>query len=309
MSEIYDVAVVGGGTAGLTAGLFAARYGLRVVVLERLMPGGQVVNAERIENFPGLVQPVAGFDVGPLLLEQAEQAGAEFRIEEVTGLTLEDPLRVLETTEGRVQARAVVLAGGSSLRKLGLPREEEMHGAGVSYCATCDGSFFTDQVVGVVGGGDSAMDEALTLTEFASQVLVFHRRGAFTRAQQVLQDRVLGHPKIAVRWNAEVTGLLGDGQLEGVAVRDTATGEKSRVGLAGLFIFVGLEPNTSFLKGVVPLDAAGHVSVDLRMQTPVRGVFAAGDIRQHSAALLAASAGDGATAAASAWRYVRGRAW
>lgn len=305
---IYDIAIIGGGAAGLTAALFAARHGMKTVVLERMMPGGQIVNAENVENFPGQPQGLAGFDLGPMLQEQALDAGAEFSIVDVEALRLEDPHLVMETDEGTVTAKAVIVAGGSSLRKLDLPKEEELHGNGVSYCASCDGPFFTGQDVAVVGGGDSALDEALTLTEFATHVTVLCR-GESLEAQQVLRDRVLAHPKIEVRLNTEVTEIIGEEGVEGVALRDTVTGETTRLDLSGLFIFVGLDPNSGYLQDFLTLDGGGHVEVDLSMRTPVPGVFAAGDIRLQSVAQLAASAGDGATAAISAFRYVTGRQW
>ena len=183
-----------------------------------------------------------------------------------------------------------------------------MHGAGVSYCATCDGAFFRNQVVGVVGGGDSALDEAMVLTEFASKVIVFHRNGGFS-GQKVLQDRVLGSPKVEVRFDTVVDAVLGESGVDGVGVTDVTSGETSRVDLQALFIYVGLEPNTEYLGGLLPLDNAGHVPTDVWMRTPLPGLFAAGDIRQHSAAQLVSSAGDGATAAIAAQRYLDGQPW
>ena len=199
----------------------------------------------------------------------------------------------------------MIIAGGSTLRKLGVPGEEELYGAGVSYCATCDGGFFMNQVVGVVGGGDSALDEALVLTEYASKVILLHRGAEFS-GEQILQERVLAHPKIEVRRNATVSEILGDGQVEGVGIVDELTGETSRIDLLGIFIYIGLDPNTEYLRDALPLDNAGHIPTDIRMGTPMRGVFAAGDIRQHSAAQLVSAAGDGATAAIAARQYVEG---
>ncbi|MBI4232889.1 MAG: FAD-dependent oxidoreductase [Chloroflexi bacterium] len=308
MPEQYDVVVVGGGLAGLTAGLFACRYGLKTALVEANIPGGQIINAEKIENFPGFPQGIAGAELGPQVQEQAMQYGLDLKLAEAARLVLRDPYRVVETSEGPIQCKAVVVAAGSSLRKLGIPGEEEFYGKGVSHCATCDGPFFANEVVGVVGGGDSALDEALSLTQFASRVLLFHRRDTL-RAQKVLQGRVLAHPKVEVRWNTRVTAIHGDSQVRSVAVQDTRSGETSQAPLSGMFIYVGLEPNTRWLQGAVPLDNSGHIPVDLWMQTPVAGVFAAGDIRQHSAAQLVTVAGDGATAAIAAYRYVSGRTW
>ena len=304
----YDVAVVGGGTAGMTAGLYASRAGLKTVLLERMMPGGQIVNAEKIENLPGFPDGVSGAELGGLLQEQASRYGLEQELSEVTGLEPDGPDWAVHTYDGDIKAKAVIVAGGSTLRKLGVPGEEKLTGAGVSYCATCDGAFFTDEVVGVIGGGDSALDEALVLTEFASSVMIFHRREAF-RGQKVLQDRVLSHSKVEVRWNTVIDSVLGEEQVEGVGITDVLTGEPSRVDLSGVFIYVGLEPSTSFLEGVLPLDNAGHIPTDIWMRTPRPGLLAAGDIRQNSAAQLASAAGDGATAAIAAQRYVEGRHW
>ena len=308
MSGEYDIAIIGAGTAGLTAGSFAARYGMRTVVLESLMSCGQVMNAERIENFPGLKDTISGFEYAQLLQEQAEAAGATYELAEATGLRLEEPFRVVSTYNGEYQAKAVIVAAGSALRRLGVPGEEELHGRGVSYCATCDSAFFANQVVAVAGGGDSALDEAETLTKFASEVILFHRRDSL-RAQQVLQDRVLSHDKVRVLWNTVVEEVLGNGEVSGVRTRDAVTGESSQVDLSGLFIYVGLEPNTLFLQGLLPLDNAGHIPTDPWMATGVPGVYAAGDIRQHSAAQLITAAGDGATAAIAAFRYIQGRSW
>ena len=304
----YDVVIVGGGAAGLTAGLYACRAGLKTVLLEQMMSGGQVVNAEKIENFPGFPQGISGAEFGPLLQEQAMKYGLEIRLSEVSGLRQQEQFWAIESYEGEVLSKVVVIAGGSTLRRLGVPGEEELVGAGVSYCATCDGAFFIDQEVAVVGGGDSALDEALVLSEFASKVIVFHRRDSF-QGQKVLQDRVLSDPKIEVRWNTTVDGILGEGQVEGASITDVTSGETSRVDLSGVFIYVGLDPNTRYLQDLLPLDNAGHIPTDVWMRTPLEGIFAAGDIRQNSAAQLVSAAGDGATAAIAAQRYIEGRGW
>ena len=304
----HDLVIIGGGAAGLTAGMYACRYGLDTILLERLMTGGQIINAERIENFPGFPDGVAGAEIGPLMQDQAMQQGLDIRLAEVTGLRRRGPGWLVETVDGELASRAVIVAGGSTLRTLGVPGEAELHGAGVSYCATCDGAFFMDQTVGVVGGGDSALDEALTLTEFASKVVIL-MRGGEPSGQQVLQDRVADNAAVEVRGNTTVTAVLGDDQVEGVSVEDAVTGETSRVDLSGLFIYVGLEPNSQYLQGILPLDNAGHVPTDLWMRTELPGLLAAGDIRQHSSAQLVSAAGDGATAAIAAHRYVRSQEW
>ena len=306
--DIYDVVIIGGGVAGLTAGMYACRAGLKTVLLERMMTGGQIINADKIENFPGFPEGISGAEIGPLLQEQATRHGLDIQLVEVESLKQADPHWVVDSYSGEYEARAVIIAGGSTLRKLGVPGEEEMHGAGVSYCATCDGAFFMGQVVGVAGGGDSALDEALVLTQFASRVIIFCRDAEFS-GEKVLQDRVFSNPKIEVRWETTVDAILGEGGVDGVSITDTTSGETSRVDLAGIFIYVGLEPNSQYLDKVLPLDGGGHIPTDLWMETPVPGLFAAGDIRQKSAAQLASSAGDGATAAIAARRYIEGREW
>lgn len=302
----YDLLVIGGGVAGLTAGMYGARYGLRTAVIERMMSGNQIINVERIEDFPGFPQGVSGAELGPLMQEQAMNAGARFLIEEVTGLSLKGQHKVVTTYDGAHKAKALIIAAGSTLRTLGLPREEELYGRGLSHCASCDGPFFQDQVVGVVGGGDSAADEALTLTDCASKVLVFHRRNEL-RAKRVLRDRLLANPKVQIMWSTVVEEVLGEDEVEGVRVKSLTTGEVDQVPLAGLFVYVGLEPNSHFAAKVLKLDNGGHVPVNLRMETEVPGIYAAGDIRQHSAAQLVSAAGDGATAAISAYRYITGK--
>ncbi len=308
MAREYDLVIVGGGAAGLTAGMYASRYGLKTVIVEHMMAANQVINVQKIEDFPGFPQGLSGAELGPLMMEQAMDAGAELVMDEAMGLRLDGNYRVIEATEDSYRAKALVVAAGSRLRKLGIAGEEEFLGRGVSHCATCDGPLFKGEVVGVLGGGDSAADEALTLTEYAQQVVLFHRSNRF-RSQKVLQERLLSHPKMDISLNTVVESILGDETVTGVQVRNVVTNLVNRVNLSGLFIYVGLEPNTEFLRGVLKTDKAGHIPVNLWMETDVPGVYAAGDIRQHSAAQLASAAGDGATAAIAAFRYISGRQW
>ena len=308
MATEYDVAIVGGGVAGLTAGMYAARYGLKTAIIEQMMPGNQIINAQKIENFPGFPQGVSGAELVPLIQEQAANAGAQFLMAEATGTVLDDPYRVLTTTEDIYRVKTLIVAAGSSLRKLGIPGEEELYGRGVSHCATCDGPLFRGEIVGVVGGGDSAADEALTLTEYVDRVVLFHRRDQF-QAQKVLQDRLLRHPKIEVAFNTVVESILGEESVTGLQVRNVVTNLVNRVDLSGLFAYVGLEPNTEFVRGILKTDNAGHIPVNLWMESGLPGIYSAGDIRQHSASQLASAAGDGATAAIGAFRYITGRQW
>ena len=303
-----DLIIVGGGVAGLTSGLYSCRAGLKTILLERLGPGGQTIKAERIENFPGFPEGISGVELGLLVQDQAMRYGLEVRLAEVNRFRREGLSWIVETHDYELRADAVIMAGGSALRKLGVSGEERLHGAGVSYCATCDGAFFRDQVVGVVGGGDSALDEAIVLTKFASQVIVFHR-GDHLDAQRILQDRAFSSPKVVVRWNTVVNRILGEGQVEAVSTLDSASGQASRIELSGVFIYVGLDPNTQCLRDFLPMDNAGHIPTDIRMRTAIPGLLAAGDVRQASASQFISAAGDGATAAIEAQRYLESREW
>lgn len=304
----YDVLVIGAGLAGMTAAMYASRYGMRTGLMERMMGGAQIINIENIENFPGFPQGVSGAELGPAVQEQAMDAGAEFIMGEVESISRDGDFKLVETDSGGYRAKAVIVAAGSSLRQLGIPGEEEMFGRGVSHCATCDGPLYMDQVVGVVGGGDSAVDEALTLTEYAERVLLFHRRDQL-RAHQAIQDRLLNNRKIEVVWNTVVEEVLGEDTVTAVRTRDVATNAENVVGLTGLFVYVGLEPNSSLVSNLVEVDNAGHIPVNISMETPVAGLYAVGDIRQNSVSQLASAVGDGATAAISAFNFIRTKGW
>jgi thioredoxin reductase (NADPH) len=300
----YDVIIVGSGLAGLTAGLFAARHGLSTLVLESNIPGGHLINIEKIEDFPGFPDGIAGYDLCPTVQRQAADHGAEFQRAEVQSLEAQDRLWSVVTDEDRHHAKAVIVATGSHIKTLGVPGEERLMGHGVSHCASCDGPLYNGQTVGVVGGGDSALQEALTLANYAERILLFHDGERFS-AEQTYQQRILGNTKIMPRYRTTVEEILGDEAVAGVRLRDLASGESSKFDLAGLFIYVGLEPNTALLKDLVRLSDTGHVPTDNWMKTPRDGLYAAGDIRQDSASQAITSAGDGATAAIATYRYIR----
>jgi thioredoxin reductase (NADPH) len=305
----YDLVVVGGGLAGLTTGLFGARHGRATLVLEALVPGGHLVNVHRIEDYPGFPEGVAGYELGPLVQEQAARYGAAFQLATVGRVeaAADGGWRVV-TGEGAYGARAVIVASGSRPRALGVPGEARLAGRGVSHCASCDGPLHGGRTVAVVGGGDSALLEALVLTEYAARVVVLHRGTAFS-AQQTYQQRVLAHPAVEVRYGATVAEILGDDVVSGIRLRDGATGTESRLDLAGVFVYVGLEPNTSCLDGLGVLDGQGRVLTDAWMRTARPGLLAAGDVRADSAAQAVSAAGDGATAAIAAHRYLLDGAW
>ena len=299
----YDVIIIGSGLAGLTAGLFAARHGLSTLVLESNIPGGHLISIEKIEDFPGFPDGIAGYDLCPTVQRQAADHGAQFQRAEVLSLEAQDRMWSVGTDEERHRAKAVIVATGSSLKELGVPGEAKLMGRGVSHCASCDGPLYNGQTVGVVGGGDSALQEALTLTNYAERVLLFHNGENFS-AQQTYQHRVLRNTKITPRYRTVIEKVLGDEMVTGVRVRDLLSGESSKVDLAGLFIFIGLQPNTAFLKNLLRLSDTGHVPTDAWMKTERPGLYSVGDIRQDSAAQAITSSGDGATAAIAACRYI-----
>jgi thioredoxin reductase (NADPH) len=299
----FELIVIGAGVAGLTAAMFAGRYGLKVVVVEQLGAGGQIINAERIDNLPGFPDGIAGHELGPLLHQQAEAAGAEFVLDAVERLEASGLDRIVHGAGETLRAPAIIIAAGSTLRPLGVPGEEKFLGKGVSHCASCDGALFAGLDVCVIGGGDSALDEALVLTEHASGVKLLHR-GPHLEAQQVMRDRIAATGKIGVTLDTIVEEIVGEDAVTGVRLRDAKTGRTRHEACRGVFVYVGLEPNTAFVRGVLALDPAGHIETDINMRTSLAGVFAAGDIRAHSVAQLAAAAGDGATAAISAFRYL-----
>jgi thioredoxin reductase (NADPH) len=304
VADEYDVVIVGGGLAGLTAGMYAARIGLRTMVVEHMAPGGQVLNVEKIENFPGFPQGIAGFDLGPMVQEQAQAAGAEFLMDTATGLEVVGDRRVLHCDGADLAGRTVIVAAGSALRSLGVPGEAEFLGKGVSHCASCDAPFFVGKEVCVVGGGDSALDEAAVLAAHVSRVFVLHRGQAFSRAQHVAIERIAAVSNVETLFGTELVEIRGTDTVSSVRLRSGGVIRDQT--LAGVFIFVGLEPNTAFVRGVVELDPTGHVVVDPHLQASVPGVYAAGDIRQGSSGQLVAAAGDGASAAIAAARYLRG---
>ncbi|MBI4526950.1 MAG: FAD-dependent oxidoreductase [Deltaproteobacteria bacterium] len=304
----YDLVIVGGGLGGLTAGLFAPRYGLSTLVLESGASGGHLLNIEKIEDFPGFSEGVAGYELCPTVQQQAANQGAEFRRAEVQAVERRDQSWLVMTDEENFQAKAVIVATGSTLKELGVPGESRLRGKGVSNCASCDGSFFDGEVVGVVGGGDSALQEALTLANYASQVIVFQRAANFS-AQHAFQQRVLNHSKMNVRYRTVVEEILGGETVSGVRTRDLTTGEEANVALSGVFVYVGLEPNTGLVKSLVRLAETGHIPTDNWMRTEAPGLFAVGDIRQDSPAQAITSAGEGAAAAIAAHRYIEEGIW
>ena len=298
----YDVVIVGAGPAGLAAGLYAARARRRTLLLERKVTGGQIALTATIENYPG-IEEVDGFELGQIMQRQAEKYGMEVGFAEVTSLEKRDNLQIVHTTEGDYSAKALIIASGADYNRLEIPREIELTGKGVSYCATCDAAFFKDKVVAVVGGGDAAMDEGLFVTRYASKVYVIHRRDEL-RASRILQERAFANPKMEFVWNTVVESIEGEDEVERVRLKNVVTNEESTLDLSAVFVFIGHHPNTEYLKGYVKMDPGGHIYVNDWMETNVPGVFAPGDVRVNAARQVVSSAGDGATAAIRADHYI-----
>jgi len=286
--------------------MVAAQHGLSVILVDQMGAAGQVLNVDRIENMPGFPDGIAGYELGPIVQGQAEAAGCEFAFDTAVGLDSDGNAHILRCAEEDLRGAAVIIAAGSKLRGLGVPGEERFEGKGISHCASCDGAFFAGQTVAVVGGGDSAIEEAAVLTNYVEKVLVLCRDSEL-HAQRYLVAQAETKPNIEVVYNTEVEEILGEDGVTAVRVRDSATGSTREEPVSGVFVYVGLEPNTAFLREVVDLDPAGHIITDIHMATSLPGVFAAGDIRQGSVSLVASVIGDGATAAVNAYRYLRGR--
>lgn len=304
MPDVYDVIIIGGGPAGLVAGLYSARARHSTLLLERGILGGQIVNAAQVENYPGFAEGISGMELGERLHLHAAKYGLETLTAEAMGIEQKGQLKGVNTDQGLLMARTVIVAGGSEHRKLGAVGEKELLGRGVSYCATCDGPLFKDQMVAVVGGGDTALSDALFLSQFAQRVTLVHRRDEL-RASRILQERAQAQPRINFVWDSVVDEVQGDSMVQGLRLRQVKTGESSTLEVGGVFVAVGLVPNTSYLEGVLRLDASGQIEAGDRLETDIPGVFAAGDIRHNSARQAIVAAGDGATAALSATRFLQ----
>jgi len=302
-TDTYDVIIIGGGPAGLTAGLYASRARLHTLLIENALFGGQMTTTEMIENYPGFPQGVTGDELSRLMDEQAKRFGMETINGEVVEVKLDRDQRIVRTDESTYVGRAIIICTGNEYRKLGVPGEKEYAGKGVSYCATCDGAFFRDSEIFVVGGGDSALTEALFLTKFVKELTIVHRRDAL-RATKIYQERAMANPKIKFLWNSVVQEIKGDHIVRAVLVKNVKTGELKEFSTEGIFLFVGLTPRTEFLKGVVQMDEAGYVITNDNCETSVKGIFAAGDCRKKLLRQIATGVGDGATAAFAAEKYL-----
>lgn len=302
---IHDVVIVGSGPAGWTAAIYTARAGLKpVVIAGAVSAGGALMQTTEVENFPGWPEGILGPELMEKFQEQAERFGADLRYEDALSMKLDGEVKEIVTDEDTYRAKTVILALGSEYKKLGLPGEEELSGKGVSYCATCDGFFFRNQEIAVVGGGDSAVTEAQFLSRFGATVHVIHRRDQL-RASQIMADRLLGNDKVKMHWNSVVESINGSSKLESLMLRDTLTGETRELPVTGLFVAIGHEPRTAFIKDQVTLDERGYISVaEPSTATSVPGVFACGDVVDSHYQQAITAAGQGCKAALDAEAYL-----
>lgn len=300
----FDIAVIGAGPAGLTAGLYAGRGGLRAAVVEKLAPGGLVANTERIDNYPGFPEGISGFDLAARMQNQAARFGAEMVSDEAKSLVSENKSFTIALASGKsIRAKAVIVATGAFPKTLGVPGERELLGKGVSYCAVCDGAFFRNQEVAVVGGGDSAVQEAVYLAGLCSKVNVVHRRSSL-RAADSLQRLAFRNEKISFAWNRTVAAIEGRESVTGLRVMDKESGAYQVIPASGVFIYVGYSPNSAVVKGLVRLDDSGYIITDDSMASSVPGIFAAGDVRRKLVRQISGAVGDAATAAVAAQQYI-----
>jgi len=299
----YDIVIIGGGPAGLTSGLYSTRSGLKSILVERGAFGGQILNTRLIENYPGFPDGISGAELGEFMYRQAIKYNLETQVADTLQLDKQKNYKVY-TSEGDIQAKAVIIAAGSKYRKLNITGEKRLSGYGVSYCATCDGFFFRDRTVAVVGGGDTAITDALELAQHAKRIYIIHRRGQL-RAGRVLQQQAFKNSKLEFIWDTIAKEVIGESKVEELALLNVKTGQKSKLKIDGVFVAVGLIPNSQAFLNILELDKDGYIITDEHMATSAPGVFAAGDIRRHSPRQIAAAVGDGVAAAMSAFRYIQ----
>ena len=299
----HDVIIIGAGPAGYTAGIYCSRARHDTIIISGLLPGGQLMNTTDVENYPGFDEGIMGPDLMQIMRKQTENMGTKIIDDVVTNVDFsQNPFKV-STASTNFEAKTVIVCTGATPRKIGIDGEQTFAGKGVSYCATCDGAFFRDQELAVVGGGDSCMEEATFLTKFASKVHIIHRRDEF-RASKIMQERALNNEKIAVHWNSTVLDIKGDQKVQQVILKDTKTGEETSVDMAGVFVAIGHEPNTELFKDQLELDQNGYIVLNKNTQTSVDGVFSAGDVHDHRYRQAVTAAGYGCMAAIDVDKYL-----
>lgn len=301
--EVYDLVIIGGGPGGLAAGLYASRAKTDTLLLEKAAYGGQMLTTFNIENYPGFPEGIGGFELADLMKKQTDLYGLQIQTTEVKAVAKDGDIFNLDTSEGTLRSRTVIVSTGADPDKLGVPGEEKLAGRGVSYCATCDGALYRERIVAVAGGGDSAIEEALFLTRFADRVHVIHRRDEL-RATPLSQERAFANEKIIFEYNTIVKEILGEDEVTELLLEDVNTGKTRKLAAAGVFIYVGITPQSSFLENMVEMNEGGYIKTDLTMSSSVPGLFAIGDVRAESVRQVATAVGDGVTAAIYAYKYL-----
>jgi len=304
MEKIYDLIIIGAGPAGLTAAIYAQRARLNTVVLEKLTPGGQILLSEKIENYPGFPEVISAQKLMKQVQKQAENLGTKLKYEEARSIALEDEKKIIHTSGGKkYKTLAVIIATGAETRRLGIEREKEFIGRGISYCATCDAPFFRNQQVAVVGGGNMALQEALYLSKFAEKIYLVHRRGML-RGEKILQERITKNPKIEIIWRSVVDQIYGGEKIKGVKLKNLKTKKTHNLPCSGLFIFVGLKPNTEFVQNILELDEKGFIKTGENLESSRGGIFACGDVRKNLLKQVIVACGEGALATHMAEKYI-----
>jgi thioredoxin reductase (NADPH) len=306
MEAVYDVIIIGGGPAGLAAGLYTSRAGFSTLILEKNMVGGELIDRELIENYPGYPDGILGPELGSNMARQATNHGVEIQIDTVEHIEIENGYKRIRTSSGEYHSKAVIVAGGAHPRKLGIPGEQEYTNKGVFYCATCDGPGFADKTVAVAGGGDSGITEALLLANLASRVIIIELMPRLS-ASKILQNRILSNLKAEIKCGLSIEAICGDEHVRSLKLVDVQTGQRSVLEVDGILVRIGLEANTDYLRGSLALDKTGQIVVNTNLEAEIAGVFAAGDIRHNSPMQVVTAVGDGATAALSVGKYLRSR--
>ncbi|MCK4418842.1 thioredoxin-disulfide reductase [Candidatus Aerophobetes bacterium] len=304
MNKVYDLIIIGAGPAGLTAAIYAQRARLNTVVLEKLTPGGQILLSEKIENYPGFPEVISAQKLMKQVQKQAENLGTKLNYEEARSIALEDEEKIIHTSGGKkYKTLAVIIATGAETRRLGIEREKEFIGRGISYCATCDAPFFRNRQVAVVGGGNMALQEALYLSKFAEKIYLVHRRGML-RGEKILQERITKNPKIEIIWRSVVDQIYGEEKVKGVKLKNLKTKKTHNLPCSGLFIFVGLKPNTEFVQNILELNEKGFIKTGENLESSRRGIFACGDVRKNLLKQVIVACGEGALATHMAEKYI-----
>lgn len=300
--NIYDVVIIGAGPAGMTAAVYASRANLKTVMLERGVPGGQMANTEEVENFPGF-DFVTGPDLSSKMFEHAQKFGAEYKYGDIKSIEAHQDIKILKTGSEDIKTKSIIIATGAEYKKIGVPGEDELGGRGVSYCAVCDGAFFKERELVVIGGGDSAVEEGVFLTKFASKVTIVHRRNEL-RAQKILQDRAFKNDKINFIWDTELQSINGENKVESVTLLDKKTGDSYDFNADGVFVYIGMKPLTQPFEDLGILNDLGYVETNEEMETDIPGIFAAGDVRNKTLRQIVTATGDGSIAAQNAQHYL-----